>query len=518
MQPACIFLKCLHPIITDQTSDYMNTQTFASDSAPEIAADSALDNQGIGGHPRGLTTLFFTEMWERFSYYGMRALLILFMTATAANGGLGYDNKRAASVYAAYVGSVYLMSIPGGWIADNVLGTRRSVLVGGIIIAMGHFSMAVPTMVTFFMGLILIVLGTGLLKPNVSAIVGSLYSPTDQRRDAGFSIFYMGINLGAFLAPLICGYLGEKVNWHLGFGMAGIFMTLGLIQYVASGNRIAHVGHPPALSAAEIRRNAIVGAVFMAVIVLAVIFLYFGPEIVQQYRVQIMIGGVAIGLVWLFTSYLKPEEKKPVAAIVILFFFSVIFWAVFEQAGSSFNLFARDFTDRHLPNGYEFPASWYQSVNSMFLIALAPVFAWLWIKLGKRQPSSPIKFALGLLFVGIGALVLMLASMATGSSGRVGPWWLVGVYLCHTIGELCLSPVGLSTTTRLAPERLAGLMMGVWFLSISFGNFFAGEVAGEFSRAALIGLFGKVAAGPIIAAVVLVALTPWIRRLMGKVR
>jgi POT family proton-dependent oligopeptide transporter len=490
--------------------------TTTADLTPTF--DSTVDRAGIGGHPRGLTTLFFTEMWERFSYYGMRALLILFMTTPIAQGGFGYDNARAAGIYGAYVGSVYLMSIPGGWIADNVLGTRRAVFVGGVIIAMGHFSMALPTQWSFFLGLILIVFGTGLLKPNVSAIVGDLYSADDQRRDAGFSIFYMGINLGAFLAPLLCGYVGERINWHYGFGLAGIFMSLGLVQYVVTQKTIAHVGHAPNLTGQQKLRNGIVGAIFMAAIAFAVIFLYFiGPEVIRENKVYVMLGGLLILLVWLFGWYLKPEEKKPVAAIVLLFFFAVVFWAVFEQAGSSFSLFARDFTNRQA-FGTEFPASWYQSVNSMFLIALAPVFAWLWIKMGNQQPSSPAKFSIALLFVGIGVLLLALASMTMGADGKAGPWWLVGVFLCHTIGELCLSPVGLSTTTKLAPARLSGLMMGVWFLSISFGNFFAGEVAGNFSKDALVGLFSKVSIGPILAGVLLVALTPFIRRLMGKVK
>ncbi|MBL8204771.1 MAG: peptide MFS transporter [Blastocatellia bacterium] len=490
--------------------------TTTADLTP--TTDSTADRSGIGGHPRGLTTLFFTEMWERFSYYGMRALLILFMTTPIAQGGFGYDNAKAAGIYGAYVGSVYLMSIPGGWIADNVFGTRRAVFVGGVIIALGHFSMAVPTQWSFFLGLILIVFGTGLLKPNVSAIVGDLYSADDQRRDAGFSIFYMGINLGAFLAPLICGYIGEKVNWHYGFGLAGIFMSLGLVQYVLMQKTIAHVGHPPALSSQQKIRNSIVGIVFMAAIAFAVIFLYFiGPEIIRENKVYVMLGGLLLLLAWLFGWYLKPEEKKPVAAIVMLFFFSVVFWAVFEQAGSSFNLFARDFTNRQA-FGNEFPASWYQSVNSMYLIAFAPVFAWFWIKLGDKQPSSPAKFSIALLFVGVGVLLLALASMTLGADGKAGPWWLMGVYLCHTIGELCLSPVGLSTTTKLAPARLSGLMMGVWFLSISFGNFFAGEVAGNFSKDALVGLFSKVSIGPLVAGILLIALTPFIRKLMGKVK
>ncbi|MFN7828876.1 MAG: peptide MFS transporter [Acidobacteriota bacterium] len=495
--------------------------------------DIARDSSGLGGHPRGLTTLFFTEMWERFSYYGMRALLVLYMTTAAASGGLGFDDKMAASIYGAYTGSVYLMSIPGGWIADNVLGTRRSVLLGGIVIALGHFAMVFPAVETFYLGLILIVLGTGLLKPNVSALVGSLYAPEDERRDAGFSVFYMGINLGAFIAPLICSYLGEKIDWHLGFGMAGIGMTLGLIQYVAGGARLAHVGNPPELSAATRRRNALLGTFLMLACSGAVAFLWFGPESVRVMKMQILIAGVVGFLIWLFTKYLRPEEKKPVGVIVILFFFSILFWASFEQAGSSFNLFADRYTDRSvsgwvlgiLPGFIRdqvvdgFPAGWYQSVNSIFLIALAPVFSLLWLRLRHRQPSSPAKFAIGLFFTGLGAIVLVLASSGLGESGnRVGPSWLIWVYLMQTIGELCLSPVGLSTTTKLAPARLTGLMMGVWFLSISFGNFLAGEIAGEFgSGAALISLFTKVAIIPMAAALILVLLIPQIKRMMGRV-
>jgi proton-dependent oligopeptide transporter, POT family len=503
--------------------------TQASNAGSAATFDSTQDNTGIGGHPRGLTTLFFTEMWERFSYYGMRALLTLYLTKA-----MGYDEKVAATIYGAYTGSVYLMSVPGGWIADNVLGTRNAVFYGGILIALGHFSMALPTTISFFLGLILIVLGTGLLKPNVSAVVGELYSPDDQRRDSGFSLFYMGINLGAFIAPLICGYLGEKVNWHLGFGLAGLGMTMGLVQYYLGRDRLAHVGHAPEQTSTETRRKALIGALLMAVIGAGVGFLFFGPAWITENKFWIMIGSLVLFLVWLFTSYLKPEEKKPVAVIVILFIFSIIFWATFEQAGSSFTLFADRFTDRSvapwlfnlLPGWLQnqvrdgFPTSWYQSVNSILLFSLAPVFSWIWLRLGNRQPSSPIKFSLGLLFVGLGAVLLVVASLLLIDGGKVGPWWLVGVYLSQTIGELCLSPVGLSTTTKLAPARLTGLMMGIWFLSISFGNFFASFFASEFrnEQQALVGLFTKAGTWPIAAAVLLLVLTPYIRKQMGKVR
>lgn len=496
----------------------MATQASNLESASTF--DSTQDNAGIGGHPRGLTTLFFTEMWERFSYYGMRALLILYMTTAVAAGGLGFDTKTAASIYGAYVGSVYLMSIPGGWIADKVLGTRRAVLVGGIIIALGHFSLAVPSQYTFFAGLILIVLGTGLLKPNVSTIVGELYSREDQRRDAGFSIFYMGINIGAFLAPLVCSYLGEQINWHLGFAAAGIGMTFGLVQYVMGKDRLAHVGHPPAQSSAETRKRGIQGALFMAGICAAVGLLFFGPEPIVKYQSVIMVGGVVLFIGWLFLFFLKPEEKKPVGAIIVLFLFAIVFWACYEQAGSSFSLFARDLTNRNIL-GYEFPAGWYQSSPAIFVVILTPLFVLLWKKMGDKQPSSPVKFSLGLLFVGLGASLLAMASMLIAGSGKAGPWWLVGVYMLQTIGEICLYPVGLSVTTKLAPQRLAGLMMGIWFLSISFGNFAAGIAAGYFeagSQEALVGLFSKVATVPIIAAVVLLAVTPFLRKLMGKIR
>src|SRR5262245_58764642 len=384
----------------------MATQASSLDST---VLDSSKDKSGIGGHPRGLTTLFFTEMWERFSYYGMRALLILYMTTAVAGGGLGFDTKTAAGIYGAYTGSIWLMSLHGGWIADNVLGARNSVLVGGIIIALGHYSMAVPTIYTFFIGLVLIVLGTGLLKPNASAIVGELYNPEDQRRDAGFSIFYMGINIGASTAPLVCSFLGEKIEWHLGFGAAGVGMTFGVIQYVLGRERLAHVGAPPRQTSFETRRKIAIGAVFMAATSAAVGVLFFGPEIVVENKALIMVGALVVFLGWLFLAFLKPEEKKPVGVIVILFLFSIIFWACYEQAGSSFTLFADRFTNRYI-FGREFPASWYQSSPALFVVLLTPIFVLLWRKMGERQPSSPVTFSVGLVVVGLRAALWLVAS------------------------------------------------------------------------------------------------------------
>ncbi|HXM38787.1 MAG TPA: peptide MFS transporter [Gemmatimonadales bacterium] len=442
---------------------------------PAVATSHA--DRGWFGHPRGLSTLFFTEMWERFSYYGLRAILVLYMTAAAAQGGLGFPTEKATSIMGWYGFGVYAAAIPGGWIADRFLGQYRSVFVGGVIIALGHFSLAFPSITTFYLGLWLIVIGTGLLKPNISTMVGALYDKDDERRDAGFSIFYMGINLGAFIAPLVVGTLGQRVDWHIGFGCAGIGMTLGLIQYVAGKQRLL-----PALErlGQEERRAAASAEPW-----------------------------------WRFT----PEEWKRVSAIVVFFLFSCIFWAAFEQAASSLNLFADRLT-RLNAFGFEFPSSWFQSLNSAFMIfGMAPLLAWLWIRLGPRQPSSPVKFALGLLFTGLGFALLVPASkIAQGQGVLVSPWWLVGVYFLHTIGELCLSPVGLSIVTKLAPPRIVGSMMGLWFLSIAVGNKMAGWVAGYFERMPLPQLFGAVAATTFVAAVLLLLLTRPIKQLMGGVR
>ncbi len=449
-----------------------------TDANPGVALHA--DTGGWGGHPRGLSTLFFTEMWERFSYYGMRALLILYMTAAAANGGLGFDTQHAASVYGWYTFGVYALAIPGGWIADRFLGQYRSVLIGGIIIALGQFSLALRPLPFFFGGLVLIAVGTGLLKPNISTMVGSLYEPADERRDAGFSLFYMGINLGAMIAPLIVGTLGQRVDWHLGFAVGGVGMTLGLAQYVLGRQRLN-----PALQRLARAPKP-------------------GPR--ERGSSTHLAGGFS------------REEWKRIAAIGVFFVFSTLFWGAFEQAGSSLNLFA----DRHTRLavlGLSFPSTWFQSLNSLFIIAFAPVFAWLWVALGKRQrePSSPAKFGWGLLLVGLGFLLLVPAAAFAQHGVRVSPAWLVGVYLLHTFGELCLSPVGLSLVTKLAPQRIAGLMMGVWFLSIASGNKVGGWVAGFFDTLPLPLLFAAVAGTTIGSALVLVVLIRPVRRLMGGV-
>jgi len=432
------------------------------------------------GHPMGLYTLFGTEMFERFSYYGMRALLILYMAAPLTAHGLGFTTEKSASIYGWYTFGVYAMSVPGGWLADKFLGLYRAVFIGGVIIALGHFSMAFPSTNMFFLGLGLIVLGTGLLKPNVSSLVGTLYSKDDSRRDAGFSIFYMGINLGAFIAPLICGYLGQKVNWHWGFAAAGVGMTLGLIQY-ALGRKYVVGAEAPHTDTESVRDHDTAET---------------QAPVVQK---------------------LTTEEWKRLSVIGILFIFATLFWAAFEQAGSSLNLFADRYT-RLSVFGWTFPSSWFQSEQPLFIIMFAPIFAAIWLRLGRREPSSPTKFVYGLVFVGLGFLLLVPAARIAQANGvRVSPAWLTGLYLLHTFGELCLSPVALSMVTKLSPPRMVGLMMGVWFWTLALGNKLGGYTASFFDKLPLPSLFGAVAATTIGAGLLLIILVPAIRRLMGGV-
>jgi POT family proton-dependent oligopeptide transporter len=472
------------------------------------------------GHPRGLSTLFFTEMWERFSYYGMRALLILFMTAPVAAGGLGFDTAVAGAIYGLYTSSVYMACLPGGWIADRWLGPRRAVLYGGILIAAGHFSMAIPALPTFFLGLTLIVLGTGLLKGNVAVIVGQLYARDDQRRDAGFSIFYMGINLGAFIAPLVCGYLGQRVSWHAGFGAAGVGMTLGIVQYVLGARRLGDVGMQPAQTLAPSSRRWATGIAVALVVLGAAIFAGVLPITAKQIADAAgvaLLGGAVAFFAWLFlSSGWTAVERRRLYAIAILFLAACLFWSQFEQAGSTLNLFG-DRATRTEVFGWTFPSSYYQSLQPLFIITFAPVFAWLWLRLGSREPSSPTKFAVGLLCAGGGFALLVPAAMLAANGDKVSPWWLVATYLLHTFGELSLSPVGMSAMTKLAPARIAGLIMGVWYLSISIGNFTGGRISSLYGSMPLQSLFGTVGAFGIGAAVVVFFLARPIKRLMGDV-
>ena len=455
-----------------------------------LEPDTLSDTSGIFGHPRGLSTLFFTEFWERFSYYGMRSILILYMTASVANGGLGFDKPHASTLYGSYTMWVYLTGLPGGLTADRLLGARLAVLLGGVVIIFGHVAMVFHSMPFFYGGLTLIAIGTGLLKPNISTMVGSLYSENDPRRDSGFSIFYMGINIGAVLAPLTVGYLAQHESfkrflagngldpaksWHWGFGAAAVGMTAGLIVYLLNRGRLGNVG----------RRTTN-----------------------QQKKEKLT----------LTRQPLTRSDWKRIGAIFIFFLFTILFWAAYEQKGASLNLFARDLVRTEV-FGRTFPSSWLQSCTPAFVIMLAPLFSILWVRLGTRQPSSPVKFTLGLVFIGLAYCLLVPAAWMTGQ-GRISPLWLVGLYFLEVVGEMCLSPVGLSTVSKLAPLKLLGIMMGVWFLAAAFGNKLAGYLSTFFvadNPMQLVKLYGGIALGLLISAGILALLTPKVKKLMGTV-
>ena len=462
----------------------------AIDQPTQEVVEGVQDVGGLGGHPRGLTTLFFTELWERFSYYGMRAILVLYMVALPEQGGLGFDTKRAASIYGTYTMSVYLTALPGGLIADKWLGARLAVLLGGIVIACGHFTMVFQSTNFLYAGMTLIAIGTGLLKPNISAMVGGLYRENDPRRDSGFSLFYMGINVGAVLAPLVCGYLAQSegfrgflaakgfnpaTSWHWGFGAAGVGMTLGLVVFLLQRGRLRQ-----AESRIEKRAEA--------------------AEAADQ--------------------SLTSGDWKRIGAIFIFFLFTMLFWAAYEQKGASLNLFAAKLVNTEV-FGYAFPSSWLQSLTPFYVIILAPLFSILWVRMGDGQPSSPAKFTFGLLFIGLAYLLFMTPAAWLTAGGKVSPLWLVGLYFLEVVGEMCLSPVGLSTVTKLAPLKLVGIMMGVWFLASSLGSKLAGYLSGFFDAAnpsTLVRLYGGIAVGLLIATGILAALIPTLRRLMGRVR
>ena len=465
----------------------MSQQTLtATDAAPVGELD-----RGFFGHPKGLGPLFFTELWERFSYYGMRSILILYMTSSVAQGGLAFDVKTASGIYGWYTMSVYLTALPGGLVADYLTGARLAVFLGGVIIALGHVSMVFHSMTAFYLGLGLIAIGTGLLKPNISVMVGHLYPENDKRRDSGFSIFYMGINIGALLAGFVVGYLAKgetfkaflasngfdpNKSWHWGFGAAAVGMTVGLIVYIWKRRLLAHVG-----------------------------------DRIENPTKEKTGGKAAL-------PELTSDDWKRIAVIFIFFLFTILFWGAYEQKGASLNLFADRLTNREI-FGFGFPAPFLQSLTPAFVIMLTPFFATLWIRLKDRQPSSPAKFTLGLVFIGLAYMLFVPAVMLT-AQGKVSFWWLVGLYFLEVCGEMCLSPVGLSTVTKLSPPKLVGIMMGVWFLAASLGSKLAGYLSGFFvdnNAWQLTKLYGGIAIGLLISAGILALLTPTIKKMMGKV-
>lgn len=484
------------------------------------------------GQPAGFTTLFFTELWERFSYYGMRAILVLFLVGQVSGGGFGLDDATATAIYGLYTAGVYIMSMPGGWVADRLLGAQRTVLWGGVAIAAGHVLLAIAgwgdfTRV-FLLGLVVIVLGTGLLKPNVSAMVGQLHDlhgGSSGARDAGFTWFYFGINIGAALGPLVVAWLAQQFGWHMGFLAAAVGMVLGLVYYLRTRAVLGEAGRAPAMPVTAASRRGFQLALALIAIVVALFFfrvIQVSPLTLRAQAMTVMVAAVvAYFLYLLLFAGLTSAEKKGIVVLAVLVSASTLFWAGYEQAGSSLTLFAERHTNRML-GGNEFPAGWFQSVPATFVLVFAPLLAglWSWLAARGRDLNVIVKFALGLAGMGLGFLVMVGAAKVIshsmmGASGGAGPIWLVTTYLLHTLGELCLSPVGMSATTRLAPRRYAGQAMGLWFTSLAMGNLLASQLAGDVSGADPRGLAAyflrmfEYGAG---AALLLLVLSPWLKR------
>ena len=484
-------------------------------SADPLALDK---DRTFFGHPRGLSTLFFTEMWERFSYYGIRALLILYMTAAVDKHGMGMSVAIAGALYGLYTSCAYLFALPAGWMADRFLGHQRSVILGGLLIAAGNFGLMLPSLGTFVASLLLMAVGTGFLKTSCTTVVGFLYGEHDNRRDSGFTLYYVGINIGAGLAPLICGYVGQTIDYRYAFGLAGLFMLAGLIQFQITRKYLGDAGRHPAVSTATDRRILVIGSAILLIALAALFVMRVSVARAADGFAAVLLIAVVVTFGGLILSKdFTPVEKKRIYVILVLFVASALFWSIFEQAGSTLNLFADRSTDNRL-FGFAFPSSWFQSLNSGFIYLMGPFLAWLWIRMGDRDPSLVTKFAIGLLGAGAGFVVMVFAAHAAGDGGRVSPLWLTAVYLIHTVGELCLSPVGLSAITKLAPARIAGLTMGVWFLSISVGNFFAGRMASFYESMPLDKLVGYAGGLGIAVGLVLLAISRPVTKLMGGVK
>ncbi len=470
-------------------------------------------------HPKGLFVLFFTEMWERMSYYGMRGILVLFMTASIMNGGLEIDAKSASAIYGIYSASVYLIALLGGWIADRHIGQQKAILYGGIIITLGHFLLAFTLIVTFYLGLILVVIGTGLLKPNISAIVGGLYDNSPENRESGFTIFYMAINIGSILGFFICGFLGENIGWHYGFAAAGIGMLFGLSQYIIQRKSLGEIGKNPShILSTKRKKNELLILLFSILFFSLLVFLGvlgfwdFNAITIANYLTLFIVLTAALYFAYIFIfGKLDRNETKKIILILVLFIGAAFFWSGFDQAGSSFNIFAKEYTTRFI-GGWEYPASWLQILNPALVVILSPFMAYLWIFLGKRMldPYLPFKFGIGLIFMAIGFIFIALGAEIALKEGMAGAKWLLLTYLFHTIGELTLSPIGLSAISNLSPKRYVGQMMGIWFLASSLGAIIAGLLSGQATTEGLNtmpDLFNKIAIISSIVGLVLIIIS-----------
>ena len=471
-------------------------------------------------------------MWERFTYYGMRTVLVLFLVAAVSSGGFGIDDKTATAIYGMYTAGAYLAALPGGWVADRLIGARRAVLLGGIFIAAGNALLAMSTSPRgFYIGLIVIIAGVGLLKPNVSAMVSELYPEGGARLDAGFTVFYMGINVGATLGPIVTSAASEYIGPKAGFGAAGLFMALGVIQYVVTQRYLGEAGRfrANASTSAERKKSWLQLWIALGIAVAAVAACAAGVIPVDPLAMArtstVLIGGVSLAyfLYLIFGAGLDAEERRRAWVIGVLFLGSAPFWVGYEQAGSSLNLFAERYTDRTIDAlHFVIPTGWFQSLNPAFIIIFAPILAWLWVWLAKRHlnPSAPAKFAIGLIVMGSGFLVMAAAAVFVAHGSKVLPTWLFFTYLMSTLGELCLSPVGLSYTTKLAPKRLVGQCMGLFFLSLSLGNLLAGLVAGRFDSnnlAAMPGQYMDIVYFSVGLGVLLLMFSRPVKRLMGGI-
>ncbi len=504
-------------------------------------------NTAFFGHPVALSTLFASEMWERFSYYGMRALLVLFLTATYASGGFEMAELDAFTIYGIFTGLVYVTPIIGGVLADKILGQRKAIYIGGITMAIGQFLLSLSAWLygagdnmelrqtLFYAGLGTLILGNGFFKPNVSTMVGELYENNDPRKDGGFTIFYMGINLGAFLSPLVAGKLGEQVAWQYGFLAAGVGMLIGAIWFLVRSHTLGNIGMPPKVK--EYRSRLIIkdwlGILIYVVGIVGLIFgIILGWSAIPSATSTAIIYVLAIGgIIYLFTSIFRGTSGKTewsrVGVILVLALFNIFFWSGFEQAGTTFNIFARDNTQRMIGN-WEIPASWFQSVNAIYIVIFAPIFSILWLKLAKRNlnPNTPMKFAWGMTLLALGFVIMAIGYSKSTSGDQVlliSPLWLCAVFLLHTFGELCLSPIGLSMVTKLSPPKLVSTMMGVWMGSFAAGNFVASQMKAISLRlqdvlGTEIQVFWLIAVQSAIIAVILVALSPWLKRMMHGIK
>ncbi|MCM3115785.1 peptide MFS transporter [Neobacillus sp. MER 74] len=478
---------------------------------------------GFFGHPKGLSTLFFTEFWERFSYYGMRAILVFYMYYEVSKGGLGIDQNLALSIMSIYGSLVYMSGIIGGWLADRIFGSSKAVFYGGVLIMFGHIALAVPGSVAmFFVSMVLIVLGTGMLKPNVSSAVGELYSEKDERRDAGFTIYYMSINLGAFISPLIVGSIS---NFHIGFSIAAVGMFLGLVVFsVTKKKNLGLAGTMVANPLAPAEKKKVFTIIGLAVIILAVLCAVLIPNGLLTFASFINIVtflGILIPTIYFVVMYRSPKtttvERSRIIAYIPLFIAAVMFWAIQEQGSTILANYADKRTQLDWM-GIKISPAWFQSLNPLFIIIFAPVFAWIWVRLGKRQPSIPQKFSLSLLFAGLSFLVILIPAYFGGTDSLVSPLWLVLSYLIVVFGELCLSPVGLSATTKLAPAAFSAQTMSLWFLASAAAQALNAQVVKFYTPETEMTYFGVIGGASIALGIILLMLSPKIQGFMKGIK